>query len=108
MVETSIASEEDLVGRHGFAITTPFVVESATIREGYGEIASDPYITRPAIVLPNEYKVTAWNTDVDNSPFSECTVYSYPLKDGRTVYYAGGFNQETGTTVVHYLTIDKI
>jgi hypothetical protein len=59
MTETSVNSEEDLVGRHGFAITTPFIAESASIRDGYGETASDPYITKPAIVLPKGYTVTA-------------------------------------------------
>jgi hypothetical protein len=64
-------------------------------------------MTRPAIILPKGYEVTAWNTDVDNSTLSECTVYSYELSDGRIVYYAGAFPQQTGTTVVHYLTINN-
>ena len=105
MTETTVESENELIGRHGFAITTPFVVESDSMA-AYDEVASDPYTTRPAIVLPNGYEVTAWNTDVDNSPLSECMVYNYPLADGRIVYY-GGFPQITGDTTVHYLTIVK-
>jgi hypothetical protein len=58
MIEYTIASEEDLVGRHGFAITTPFVPESQTLAaEGCTSI--DPYMTRPAIILPKGYEVTA-------------------------------------------------
>lgn len=106
MIETTVASEEDLVGRHGFAITTPFVKESQSLAN-YGDTSIDPYITRPAVVLPIGYQVTAWNTDPDNSSLSECTVYSYALTDGRTVYYAADFPQQTGTTVTHYLTIVK-
>jgi hypothetical protein len=64
-------------------------------------------MTRPAIVLPVGYEVTAWNTDIDNSSLSECTVYKYDLIDSRTVYYAGGFAQQTDTTTTHYLTIVK-
>ena len=106
MIEYSVASEEDLVGRHGFDITTPFVKESNSLA-AYGEVSEDPYTTRPAIVLPIGYEVTAWNTDVDNSSLSECTVYKYDLVDGRTVYYAGGFTQQTGAMNTHYLTIVK-
>ncbi len=106
MIENTVASEEDLVGRHGFAITTPFVKESQSLAN-YGDTSTDPYTTRPAIVLPIGYQVTAWNTDPDNSSLSECTLYSYALTDGRTVYYAADFPQQTGTTVTHYLTIVK-
>lgn len=106
MIEYSVASEDELVGRHGFAITTPFVKESDSLA-AYGEVSEDPYMTRPAIILPIGYEVTAWNTDVDNNSLSECTVYKYDLVDGRTVYYAGGFPQQTGTTTTHYLTIVK-
>ena len=105
MTETVINSEDELIGRHGFAISTPFVVESDSAAS-YGDSASDPYVTRPAIVLPEGYEVTAWNTDVDNSPLSECAVYSYPLSNGQTVYY-GVLPQSTGDTTVHYLTIIK-
>lgn len=106
MIEYSVASEEDLVGRHGFAIKTPFVIESQSLAE-YGDSSTDPYITRPAIVLPKGYEVTAWNTDIDNSSLSECAVLSYELTDGRIVYYTLDFQQQTGTTVTHYLTIVK-
>jgi hypothetical protein len=58
MIEYSVASEDDLVGRHGFNITTPFVKESNSLA-AYGEASEDPYITRPAIVLPVGYEVTA-------------------------------------------------
>jgi hypothetical protein len=64
-------------------------------------------MTRPAIILPKGYEVTAWNTDVDNSDLSDCTVYNYELTDGRIVYYAVDFPQQTGTTMTHYLTIAK-
>ena len=58
MIEYSVASEDELVGRHGFAINTPFVKESNSLA-AYGEISEDPYITRPAIILPIGYEVTA-------------------------------------------------
>lgn len=106
MTEHSLASEDELVGRHGFAITTPFVKESNSLA-AYGEVSEDPYMTRPAIILSIGYEVTAWNTDVDNSSLSECTVYKYDLTDGRTVYYAADYPQLTGKTTTHYLTISK-
>ena len=107
MTEYSVASEDDLVGRHGFAINTPFVKEPDIIANDYEVVSEDPYLTRPAIILPAGYSVTAWNTDVDNSSLSECTLGSYVLTDGRTVYCAADFPQSTGTTTTHYLTISK-
>jgi hypothetical protein len=58
MIEYSVASEDDLVGRHGFDITTPFVKESNSLAD-YGDVSTDPYMTRPAIILPKGYEVTA-------------------------------------------------
>lgn len=58
MIENTVASEEDLIGRHGFAITTPFVTESQSLAN-YGDTSTDPYITKPAVVLPIGYQVTA-------------------------------------------------
>ena len=107
MIENSVESEENLIGRHGFRIYTPFVKESQTLANS-GDTSTDPFSTRPAIILPVGYKVTAWNTDVDNSSLSECAVYDYTLVDGRIVYYPGDFKQQTGVTETHYLTIAKI
>jgi hypothetical protein len=59
MIEYSIASEKDLVGRHGFAITTPFVKEPDLIANEYETTSESPYMTRPAIILPIGYEVTA-------------------------------------------------
>ena len=107
MITNTVESEDDLVGRHGFAIETPFVKEPDLIANDYEAVSEDPYKTRPAIILPIGYEVTAWNTDVDNSSLSECTLGSYVLTDGRTVYYAADYPQLTGTTTTHYLTISK-
>lgn len=104
MSETIINSEDDLIGRHGFVITTPFVEESALQTE-WG-VSEPGFNTRPAIVLSEDYEVIAWNTDVDNNSLSEQTVKSYELTDGRTVYYAM-MTQEVGDTITHYLTISK-
>ena len=105
MIENTVETEEDLVGRHGFDIYTPFVKESQSLAN-YGDTSTDPYWTRPAIILPDGYSVTAWNTDVDNSSLSECVLYNYTLSDGRVVYYSD-YPQLTGTTERHYLTIIK-
>lgn len=105
MIENTVETEEDLIGRHGFDIYTPFVKESQSLIN-YGDTSTDPYWTRPAIILPDGYSVTAWNTDVDNSSLSECVLYSYNLSDGRVVYYSD-YPQLTGTTERHYLTIIK-
>ena len=106
MLTTTVKSENDLVGRHGFAIKTPFVRESNSLA-AYGDVSTDPYFTNPAILLPTGYKVVAWNTDVDNSSLSEQVVNSYTLTDGRIVYYTPTYAQQTGATVTHYLTITK-
>ena len=106
MLKTTVKSENDLVGRHGFAIKTPFVRESNSLA-AYGDVSTDPYFTNPAILLPTGYKVVAWNTDVDNSSLSEQVVNSYTLTDGRIVYYTPTYAQQTGATVTHYLTITK-
>ena len=110
MLETTVDSLEDLkqssTGRYAFSITTPFISEPDFIRETDGFISVDPYFTRPAVILPEGYTVTAWNTDSDNNSLSDCVVYSYNLVDGRTVYYSD-YQQLTGTTVTHYLTIVK-
>jgi hypothetical protein len=58
MIETSVESENDLVGRHGFAITTPFVTESNSLAS-YGDASEDPFMTYPTIILPAGYAVTA-------------------------------------------------
>ena len=107
MTEYSVASEDDLVGRHGFAITTPFVEESNSLA-AYGSKSVDPYMTNPAIVLPQNYAVTSWNTDPEGSSLSEQTVRTYELSDGRVVYYASTCKQQTGLTNTHYLNIEKI
>lgn len=110
MSEATVESLEDLkqssTGRYAFSITTPFVSEPDFIRETDGFISEDPYLTRPAVILPKGYTVTAWNTDSDNNSLSDCVVYSYNLVDGRTVYYSD-YQQLTGITVTHYLTIVK-
>ena len=106
MLTTTVESENDLVGRHGFVIKTPFVKESNSLAS-YGDTSTDPYFTNPAILLPAGYKVVAWNTDVDNSSLSEQVVNSYTLTDGRIVYYTPTYSQQTGATVTHYLTITK-
>ena len=106
MLTTTVKSENDLVGRHGFAIKTPFVRESNSLA-AYGDVSTDPYFTNPAILLPTGYKVVSWNTDVDNSSLSEQVVNSYTLTDGRIVYYTPTYAQQTGATVTHYLTITK-
>ena len=106
MLATTVKSENDLVGRHGFAIKTPFVRESNSLA-AYGDVSTDPYFTNPAILLPTGYKVVAWNTDVDNSSLSEQVVNSYTLTDGRIVYYTPTYVQQTEDTVTHYLTITK-
>ena len=110
MSEVTVESLEDLkqssTGRYVFNITTPFVSEPDFIRETDGFISEDPYLTRPAVILPKGYIVTAWNTDSDNNSLSDCAVYSYNLVDGRTVYYSD-YQQLTGITVTHYLTIVK-
>lgn len=106
MLTTTVESENDLIGRHGFAIKTPFVRESNSLA-AYGDVSTDPYFTNPAILLPTGYKVVAWNTDVDNSSLSEQVVNSYTLTDGRIVYYTPTYAQQTGATVTHYLTITK-
>jgi hypothetical protein len=59
MTEYSVASEDDLVGRHGFVINTPFVKEPDLIANNDGVVSVDPYKTRPAIILPIGYEVTA-------------------------------------------------
>lgn len=105
MLTTTVKSENDLVGRHGFAIKTPFVRESNSAASE-GDVSTDPYFTNPAILLPTGYKVVAWNTDVDNSSLSEQVINSYTLTDGRIVYYTPTYAQQTGATVTHYLTID--
>lgn len=106
MLTTTVESENDLIGRHGFVIETPFVKESNSLAS-YGDTSTDPYFTNPAILLPAGYKVVAWNTDVDNSSLSEQVVNSYTLTDGRIVYYTPTYSQQTGATVTHYLTITK-
>jgi hypothetical protein len=58
MLTTTVESENDLVGRHGFVIETPFVKESNSLAS-YGDISTDPYFTNPAILLPAGYKVVA-------------------------------------------------
>jgi hypothetical protein len=58
MLETPVESEADLVGRHGFAITTPFVKESNSLAS-YGDASEDPFMTYPTIILPEGYIVEA-------------------------------------------------
>ena len=106
MLTNTAESENDLVGRHGFAIKTPFVKESKSAAS-WGDVSTEPYTTNPAILLPAGYKVVAWNTDVDNSSLSEQVVNSYTLSDGRIVYYTPTYVQQTEDTVTHYLTITK-
>ena len=106
MLTTTVESESDLVGRHGFAIKTPFVKESKSAAS-WGDVSTEPYTTNPAILLPAGYKVIAWNTDADNSSLSEQVVNSYTLSDGRIVYYTPTYVQQTEDTVTHYLTITK-
>ena len=106
MLTNTAESESDLVGRHGFAIKTPFVKESKSAAS-WGDVSTEPYTTNPAILLPAGYKVVAWNTDADNSSLSEQVVNSYTLSDGRIVYYTPTYAQQTGATVTHYLTITK-
>ena len=106
MLTNTAESENDLVGRHGFAIKTPFVKESKSAAS-WGDVSTEPYTTNPAILLPAGYKVVAWNTDADNSSLSEQVVNSYTLSDGRIVYYTPTYAQQTGATVTHYLTITK-
>ena len=106
MLTNTAESENDLVGRHGFAIKTPFVKESKSAAS-WGDVSTEPYTTNPAILLPAGYKVIAWNTDADNSSLSEQVVNSYTLSDGRIVYYAPTYAQQTEDTVTHYLTITK-
>ena len=106
MLTNTAESENDLVGRHGFAIKTPFVKESKSAAS-WGDVSTEPYTTNPAILLPAGYKVVAWNTDADNSSLSEQVVNSYTLSDGRIVYYTPTYVQQTEDTVTHYLTITK-
>ena len=106
MLTNTAKSENDLVGRHGFAIKTPFVKESKSAAS-WGDVSTEPYTTNPAILLPAGYKVIAWNTDADNSSLSEQVVNSYTLSDGRIVYYTPTYVQQTEDTVTHYLTITK-
>ena len=106
MLTNTAKSENDLVGRHGFAIKTPFVKESKSAAS-WGDVSTEPYTTNPAILLPAGYKVIAWNTDADNSSLSEQVVNSYTLSDGRIVYYTPTYAQQTEDTVTHYLTITK-
>lgn len=106
MLTNTAESESDLVGRHGFAIKTPFVKESKSAAS-WGDVSTEPYTTNPAILLPAGYKVIAWNTDADNSSLSEQVVNSYTLSDGRIVYYTPTYVQQTEDTVTHYLTITK-
>ena len=106
MLTNTAESESDLVGRHGFAIKTPFVKESKSAAS-WGDVSTEPYTTNPAILLPAGYKVVAWNTDADNSSLSEQVVNSYTLSDGRIVYYTPTYAQQTEDTVTHYLTITK-
>ena len=106
MLTNTAESENDLVGRHGFAIKTPFVKESKSAAS-WGDVSTEPYTTNPAILLPAGYKVIAWNTDADNSSLSEQVVNSYTLSDGRIVYYTPTYVQQTEDTVTHYLTITK-
>lgn len=106
MLTNTAKSENDLVGRHGFAIKTPFVKESNSAAS-WGDVSTEPYTTNPAILLPAGYKVIAWNTDADNSSLSEQVVNSYTLSDGRIVYYTPTYAQQTEDTVTHYLTITK-
>ena len=106
MLTNTAESENDLVGRHGFAIKTPFVKESKSAAS-WGDVSTEPYTTNPAILLPADYKVVAWNTDADNSSLSEQVVNSYTLSDGRIVYYTPTYVQQTEDTVTHYLTITK-
>lgn len=106
MLTNTAESENDLVGRHGFAIKTPFVKESKSAAS-WGDVSTEPYTTNPAILLPAGYKVIAWNTDADNSSLSEQVVNSYTLSDGRIVYYTPTYAQQTEDTVTHYLTITK-
>ena len=106
MLTNTAESENDLVGRHGFAIKTPFVKESKSAAS-WGDVSTEPYTTNPAILLPAGYKVVAWNTDADNSSLSEQVVNSYTLTDGRIVYYTPTYVQQTEDTVTHYLTITK-
>ena len=106
MLINTAESESDLVGRHGFAIKTPFVKESKSAAS-WGDVSTEPYTTNPAILLPAGYKVIAWNTDADNSSLSEQVVNSYTLSDGRIVYYTPTYVQQTEDTVTHYLTITK-
>ena len=106
MLTNTAKSENDLVGRHGFAIKTPFVKESKSAAS-WGDVSTEPYTTNPAILLPAGYKVVAWNTDADNSSLSEQVVNSYTLSDGRIVYYTPTYVQQTEDTVTHYLTITK-
>lgn len=106
MLTNTAKSENDLVGRHGFAIKTPFVKESKSAAS-WGDVSTEPYTTNPAILLPAGYKVIAWNTDADNSSLSEQVVNSYTLSDGRIVYYTQTYAQQTEDTVTHYLTITK-